>query len=319
MTRELPDVPKLLARFGIEAKADGDELLARCPAHVDAKPSWSIHRTTGKHHCFACGFGGTAASLVIHALDVATLGWSHADAWRWLREQGLLVGAGELGLDVELFLRPQERPGSFVLPAGVRVDVPLSAWPTPAVRYLARREIAGWQVRRWGVGFAVDGRLGGRVVFPVRGQGGRLLSYSARTFVASQVRYLAPDASENPDRAALFGEAGWPAPAERRRVVVVEGAIKALAVERAVGGHVAGVLGATQASNARVVAKLATFSEVRILLDADKAGESAAELLYGALARHVRASVVRMPGAPVDDAEAREIREVLAWATVEPG
>lgn len=311
--REAPDVPRLLERFKIEARRDGDELLARCPAHVDSKPSWSIHATTGRHHCFACGFGGTAASLVIHMLDVGRLGWTNGDAWRWLREHGLLIGAGAPGLDVELYLRPQERSATFILPASVRVGVPLSGWPTPAVRYLARREIPGWQVRRWGIGFAIDGRLGGRIVFPVRSREGRLLSYSARTFVGSPVRYLTPDADENPDRAALFGEEAWPAPVERRRVVVVEGAIKALAVERAASGvHLAGVLGATQASNPRVVAKLATFPEVVILLDADRAGEAAAEQLYGALARHVRASVRRMPNAPVDDAPVGEVREVLA-------
>lgn len=305
------DVGKLLARLGIEARRDGDEFLARCPGHEDAKPSWSIHGTTGKHHCFACGFGGTATSLVIHVLDMAQLAWTRRDAWEWMRDQGLLVGDGELGLDVELYLQVA-KPTSFVLPAGVVVDAPLSAWPTPAARYVASRAIPGHQLRRWGVGYAVGGRLAGRVVFPVRDRRGRLLSYSARTFVGDPVRYLTPHESENPDHAALFGEQAWPAVGERRRVVVVEGAIKALAVERACSLHVAGVLGATQASNPSVIAKLATFPEVTILLDNDEAGSKAAHALTGALARHVRTSQVFLTGPAVDDAEPDVVRKAVA-------
>lgn len=310
MTRETVDVGKLLARLGIEARADGDEYLAKCPAHEDAKPSWSISRVTTKHHCFACGFGGTAASLVIHALDMARLGWTKRDAWEWMRDQGLLVGDGALGLDVELYLRV-DRPATFMLPAGVRVDVPLSAWPTPAARYIAARSIPGHQLRRWGVGFAVDGRLAGRVVFPVRDRLGRALTYTARTFVASPVRYLTPDEREHPDHAALYGEQHWPAPGSRRRVVVVEGAIKALAVERACGLHVAGVLGATQASNPSVIAKLASFPDVTILLDNDEAGSTAANALHGALRRHVRSTQVFLTGPAVDDAAEQVVRAAV--------
>jgi len=311
VTRETVDVGKLLARLGIEATVDGDEYLAKCPGHVDAKPSWSIHRTTTKHHCFACGFGGTAASLVIHALDMSSLAWTKRDAWEWMRDQGLLTGGGELGLDVELFLRV-ERPTHFALPAGVRLDVPLGGWPTSAARYIAARRIPGHQLRRWGVGFAVDGRLGGRVVFPVRDRAGRLLSYTARTFIGAGVRYLTPDEREHPDHAALYGEEQWPEPgAYRERVVVVEGAIKALAVERATGLYVAGVLGATQANNPSVIAKLATFREVTILLDADEAGEKAADALHGSLARHVRATQVKLHGPAVDDASEEVVRTAV--------
>jgi DNA primase len=309
--RDRVDVAKLLERLSIEAKADGDEYIARCPAHEDGRPSWSINRHTAAHHCFSCGFGGGAAALVIHALDTAVLGWTRADAWEWMRSQGVLEGDGSLGLSVELVLRAPDRPSAFVLPRSVLTG-PLGAWPSPASRYLAARGVPGWQVRRWGIGYAVDGRLGGRVVFPVRDRANRLLSYSARTFCDALVRYLTPDASENPDRSALFGEQGWPEPRERERVVVVEGALKALAVERANSSLcVAGVLGATQVSNPRVASKLATFRAVTILLDADDAGQKAADTLRAAIARYARVDV-RRPKTPVDDAPAQEVREVLA-------
>ena len=307
------DVAKLLGRLGIEAREDGNEFLAKCPAHEDHAPSWSINRHTTRHNCFACGFGGVASTLVIHVLDMASLAWTRADAWEWMRRAGVLEGAGDLGLSVELYLRRPAPKGRMVLPAGVRI-APVADWPTPARRYLAERLISGIQATRWGLGVAVDGRLEGRVVFPVRGRDGALRSYSARSFVGSEIRYLTPHSSEHPDLGALFGESRWPEPGARARVVVVEGAIKALAVERAIGigTPVAGLLGAMQSRNSRVVGKLATFAEVVILTDADMAGQVAGDALYGALARHTSARRVVMPGLAVDDAPPGEVSEVIA-------
>lgn len=310
MTLDGVDVGKLLVRLGIDAKADGNEFMAKCPSHEDSKPSWSIHRTTGKHHCFACGFGGTATTLVLHCLDTARLGWTKRDAWSWLKDQGLLVGDGELGLSVELFLQVAT-PHAFCLPGGVQCGG--ERWPTPAARYLAERRIDAAQVERWGIGYAVDGRLAGRVVFPVRDRRGLLLTYSARTFIGSPVRYLMPHETERPDLSGLFGEQAWPVVRDRRRVVVVEGAIKALAVVRAVpGAHVAGALGATQVNNARVISKLCTFPEVTILLDADEAGEKASHALAAALARYTKTTEVYLTGLAVDDATEHAVRAAVA-------
>lgn len=317
MASDRIDVARLLEKLRISARLDRDEFLALCPFHDDTKPSWSIHRITGNHHCFACGAGGTAASLVLQVLDVERLGWSRGDAWDWIRKQGCVIGEAEVALDVELFLRMPERRRAFVLPASVRCDEPLTDWPTPARRYLASRNIEARQVRRWGIGYAIDGRLAGRIVFPVRRADGSPASYSARSFVGSPVRYLTPDESEHPDKGSLFGEQHWPT-SNRRRVVVVEGAIKALAVERAVGGDVAGVLGATQAQNPHVVAKLSTFQEVVVLRDPDLAGEKAAVALYAALARHTRVRVLQVPGVAVDDALPGEIRMTI-WQGALPG
>jgi len=307
---EQVDVRKLLERFKIEARLDGDELHALCPSHQDTKPSWSINVRTGKHFCFACGFGGTAASLVIHALDVGNLGWNGRDACEWIKSQGLTKGGGEQGFEVELYLQPG-KGARFVLPRAVQLvtDVPFAEWPSGARRYLESRSVDAWQAEEWNLGFSIVGRLAGRVVFPVRDRRGRPQSYSARSFVGSAVRYLTPDASENPSKTSLFGEEKWEA---GRRVVVVEGALKALAVKRARPDlNVAGVLGATQARNATVIGKLAAFPEVTIMLDNDEAGQRAAGELFAGLCRHTKASNV-LPAVPVDDAAVEDLRGALA-------
>lgn len=286
-------VERLLERFGIEVvERAGQELWARCPAHRDTKPSWSINVRTAQHHCFSCDWGGGAPALVIRGLGVDDLAWDSKDAWEWLETHGFLVEV-DPALSVELVLSGG-RPHRFVLPREVRV-VPPAQWPSAARAYMQARGVTPEQVVRWGLGFAVDGRLAGRVVFPLRDSAGALRSYTARTFLDDPKRYLTPTRAEGPDSSALFGEEHWPGLSGRQQVVVVEGALDALAVERAIGGAVAGMLGATRASAMLVAGKLATFDEVVVATDPDPAGDAAWEALYPALVRHCLVRRVRLP------------------------
>ena len=58
MSNQQVDVQRLLERLKLDTKRDGSELVAKCPAHEDRKPSWSINANSGQHHCFSCGWGG---------------------------------------------------------------------------------------------------------------------------------------------------------------------------------------------------------------------------------------------------------------------
>ena len=286
-------VGRLLERLAIVIdRLDGSEAWALCPSHQDTKPSWSVNLRTGQHHCFSCGWGGGAADLVIRGLGVEDLAWSTKDAWEWLEQHGFLQEV-DPSLSVELVLA-SGRPHPFVLPREVRFAPPRE-WPTAARAYMQGRGIPPGQAVRWGLGFAVDGRLAGRIVFPLRDGAGQPRSYTARTFLGHSVPYLTPARSERPDQSALFGEQVWPLPANRDRVVVVEGAVDALAVERAVGGWVAGMLGATRASALLVAAKLATFRRVVVLTDPDPAGDAAWSVLQTSLVRHCQVERVRLP------------------------
>jgi len=312
------DIPALLRRLGIEARLNHGEHHALCPAHEDKRPSWSINARSGHHYCFSCGWGGGVADLVLRALQMDRVGMERSDAWDWMRREGLVQGSAGAALAVSLRLAPTHKR-RFEMPAGVVSGVPLYTWPAEARAYLEKRRIEGWQVSRWGIGYAVEGRLAGRVVFPVRSASGALLSYSARTYGSHPVRYLTPDSEDGADQGAIFGEQGWPGGGERDAVVVVEGAIKALAVERAVGCHVAGLLGARRTSNPTIVGKLATFRRVVLLLDADPAGDKGAEELVAGLVRYASVLRARMPGVPVDDASDEEIQEALPWLRALPG
>lgn len=304
------DVPKLLRELDIEYRVERNELHALCPAHKDTKPSWSIHAVTGVHHCFSCGFGGGTIRLVQEVLGKDLGGWSARDCVEWLRARGL-VQEVSIGFDVELVLRRGPPPKEPIkVPRGVEVG-PLASWPTPAIRYLEARRITGLQVRRWGIGYAVDGRLSGRIVFLVRDREHRLLSYSARAWSTANVRYLTPSREENPDEAAVFGEEHWPERGARRRLVVVEGAVKALVVDRVVQAPVAGLLGALRGTNRRILSKVATFAEVDIATDEDAAGEEAASVIETSIGRHVRVRRVRLGGVKIDDAPDELVRSAF--------
>lgn len=86
------DFELVLRELGIDYYLSGDEAIAKCPAHDDRHPSWSMNVGTGVHHCFSCGFSGSIASLAAHVLNLtypeavlwcnARVGWAFAHQWR---------------------------------------------------------------------------------------------------------------------------------------------------------------------------------------------------------------------------------------------
>ena len=274
----LVDVGSLLESLGIEGKREHDEWRARCPnrAHIDRKPSWQIVDDVasdrhGLHNCFPCGFGGDAVSLTMAVLDVGYLA-----ATCWVDEHLLQV---DLKTTVRVEVADPYR--TFVFPAGTEPGAPLERWPVPFRRYVEGRGITPWQAAHWGLTYALEGRLAGRVVVPTRNGRGRLLSYTARAVGRAERRYLTPKREEGADLAAVFGEEHWPTGA--RSVVVCEGAFDALAVERAVPELAVAALGTGGVANAStpgVLAKLRRFDgRVVVVTDADDAGDEAFAML----------------------------------------
>jgi DNA primase len=287
------NVEALLRRLGIEAKRQGREWVAMCPNafHADRKPSWKIRdepgsRKHGWHHCWPCGFGGSPVDLVIELVDVED--WRAAQAWL----EGELVETDKpLAALLEVKVAGPRR--RFVLPAGVDV-VPLSKWVSQAREYAVSRGLTEAQVDRWRVGYAAEGRLSGRIVFVKRSGLGVDAGYSARTFVDSRTRYLEAMPWEHPLPDVVFGEEHWPPLAERRTILVAEGAINALAIERAAPGYPIAALSGSQLYAAHAW-KLATFPEVVLLSDPDAAGDKLAKATADALARHTAILRVTLP------------------------
>lgn len=322
MSRAEVDVPRLLDRLGVSARRRGRALWAPCPlpSHAEKEPSWSIVDAAGdeKHggwHCFGCKAGGGPRDLV-----AAVLGVGEQEAAEWLKSGEVLRDRELPSAVVVRVLRP---PRLFELPPGVVLGRPLPDWPTPARDYLTRRGVTAEQVARWGVGYAVEGRLTMRVVIPVRDAAGRLCSYVARAFVAriggrEAKRYLEPAEEEGADHAAVLGEHLWPR--ARDLAVISEGWFDGAAGERAAA--LLGVLAAPAVLHGSpgpgcagwdaVAGKLATFRRLAVLVDPNAAGEALLAAVDGAIGRYAEVRAVRTHGTDAAGLAEREGDAALA-------
>jgi len=261
------DVKGMLEALGIEGRRQGASLWACCPFawHEDEKPSWSIRLdSNGANWCFGCSSGGDALDLVANKLDITRGG-----AWAWLLERGLVEEQSTVG-GVDLQIVGGER-GQFVLPP-FDAHAMLTLWPAPPRRYLLSRRIGCNAVARWKMKLIVHGRLGGRILVPIFDEAGKPASYSARTFVGDDLRYMTPHRDEHPNLDAVFGSHFWPrVHADRISVVVCEGVLDAISCDLAGAKCVAAFNGS--APTASQLAAIATFKRAIVVSDCDVAGD----------------------------------------------
>ena len=306
---------RILSRLGIAVIEEvRGELWALCPSpkHGDRNPSWSMNSRTGRHSCLSCGFGGTLPRLAAELLGFEGEwdGGAQSVA-EWL--------AGEAAAEPKRELPPrfdvESRVGAsvpFRLPEGVIVEPPRE-WPDPPRRYVVEeRGIPERQAERWGLGYAAGGRLRGRIAIVVRDGSGRAASYMARSFSGAAKKYLYPAKEERADHDVMFGEEHWPAQrADRRTILVAEGALKAMALERVSGLPVA-ALGGSRLRPLHSM-KLATFGRVVYVRDGGEAGEEAWEDVRANLSRHSELSSVELPeGEDADSLAKRDEGELRA-------
>jgi len=310
-------IPRLLEELSIPSFNRTGLYVAPCPIHQKewfisnnhppSKGSWFIRDMRGNpknglHHCFGCGFGGTAVDLVMGTLDI---GFPSAIEFIKDRAYGRPVTSLSIKVSYGSLIKR-----SFKFPPEVSFE-PLSEWPTAPKKYLLDRGVTEVQVDRWMLGYASRGRLAGRIVLPVIDASGSPRSYAARTYIDSDVRYLAPRPEEAPDYDSVFGENTWPSVLDRRLLIVSEGAFDALAVERANPFFSVGALDGSNVSPQQVL-KLASFPTVAILTDDDLAGNRAAEKLEGALVRHVNYIRLKLPkGEDANSTPVEELRRSL--------
>lgn len=291
--RTRPEI--VLEALGLEvtARRHGRAWLP-CPFHAaepTRDPRFFVRlegKRAGQCWCFSCKNGGSLYTLVEHIrgcdrkaalafIEQALKGFRAPPTWvRFVERKPDLV-----------------RPGLY-FPKGV-VFAPLAAWTPSARRYFeGERGLSAAEVERYGLGYAADGYLAGRVVFPCRDRRDRIVSYSARTFVDEIPRYKTPHEEHNADRSAIFGEHLWPPVGARRAIVVTEGAVDAVSAAK-VAGVLAGSIGGSAEIDPGQLEKLASFAVVGIMTDNDPAGNAAADVLRRALARHVETVRIELP------------------------
>jgi hypothetical protein len=312
-------VDAVLKKLGVETRRRAGRLWAeRCP-HPDHGRQNPAHdwqnffvrpdgrRGAGSFYCYSCKQGGRLFELVMALAKLDAEG-----AVAWLRDVDDAPAAAPV---VAIRYRALGARDRFSLPDGVEFS-PLGEWNSVPRAYAESRGIDAGQVARWGIGVAFEGRLAGRIVFPIRDSSRRLANYAARTFVDDETRYLAASEVEEPDLSAMLGEEFWPATVGASTVVVFEGAVSGMALERAALAAGAGVLFAgLQGSrvDARRVAKLARFGRVIAATDPDDPGDCVAEEIRVPLSRRgIPVDRFPYPERGVDAADSRTSPEVLA-------
>jgi hypothetical protein len=229
---------------------------------------------------------------------------SYSDARAWI-EREAPAEQKEVG---KVVVRIKSAPLSFRLPEEARFG-PVDDWPGPARSYLRTRGIEDWQVERWGIGYAVVGRLKGRILLVSRDVAGRPLRYTARSFIDDPKRYLEPLPDEKANPNAMFGEEHWPllnGDEDRSLLFVVEGAINALALEAELpGAHVCATAGSSMRGLYGL--KIGTWAEICLVTDPDDAGDRLAGEIGAMVARHSKVDRIRLEKG-FDPAKLRELR-----------
>lgn len=318
------DVPRLLVALGItDFRDQGGEVWAPCPypGHDEKTPSWSMtidpHDSlrNGFNHCFGCGSEGGPVHLVAERIGLS----GYAAAIHWIRDKGLDMEVS-LPMRAEVTMTGYSKE-AFRYPPGI-AEKPLQRWNSVARGYLAKRGITDEQAARWRLAIGEFGRARQRIVFPVYNRDGELLNWTARAYAGQdrgldpEPRYRHPNHSEGADNGAIFGEQHWDIRPARDTLVVTEGAINALACERA-GAQYVGALSGSQFDPGQLM-KLAQFQRILLAVDMDVAGSKIAHALTTSLARWKKVQRVQFPGRddPADIAarDLDELSELLQWS-----
>lgn len=309
----LADPVSVAETLGLAGRREGQGVKVRCPWHNDSDPSCSLSRGADgglRVRCFSCGEGGDVLSLIarVYGLDTRT------DFHRVLAQAQALAGL--------VSSSPPSPPPEPPLPAAgfgavlqVLVDLaPVSA-DAGAVEYLRARGLAvppSWAclpadtTARDALRRAVEGACGvgtwaraglaawsdHRLIIPWRGPDGACYAWQRRLLRparAGEEKYIASKG------APLAHPWGVEEPDPGGELVFVEGAFDALswAALAASRGRTCRVLGLPGVRGWRSSwAALAAGRRAVVALDADRAGEEAAERLvrdlYAAGAVEVR-------------------------------
>ncbi|HEX8194492.1 MAG TPA: DNA primase [Allosphingosinicella sp.] len=248
----------------VKLQKAGREYKAPCPFHKEKTPSFYVNDEKAFYHCFGCGV--------------------HGDAIRWLTDQrGLpfMDAVKELadaaGIEVPA-ADPRAQAKADLASGLYDVMVAAQRWfeeqlagieGGEARAYLERRGISDATRRKFGFGFAPDGRgklkaalrdfgndklvesglliqpddgerepydrFRGRLTYPIRDRRGRVIAFSARILGAGEPKYLnSPDTPLFDKGRSLFNiDKAAPASRQADRVIIVEGQMDVIALDQA--------------------------------------------------------------------------------------
>ncbi|MFL6749393.1 MAG: DNA primase, partial [Sphingomicrobium sp.] len=242
----------------------GREYKACCPFHQEKTPSFTINDEKGFYHCFGCGAHGDAIRFLTDHRGLPFM-----DA---VKELAGKAGMDVPAPDPRDRERNERAAGLHDVMAAAQkwfADQLNGVDGGEARAYLAGREIEAKMIDRFGIGFAPDARgklkaalkeLGeeklvdtgmlirpdegdkasydrfrGRIMFPVRDARGRVIAFGGRILGPGEPKYLnSPDTPLFDKGRTLYNiDRAGPASRQANRLIVVEGYMDVIALDRA--------------------------------------------------------------------------------------
>lgn len=288
----------------VKLQKAGREFRACCPFHNEKSPSFYVNDEKGFYHCFGCGAHGDAIRWMTDQRGLAFM-----DAVKELAQ-----GAGmEVPAPDPRAREKAERDDGLhaVMAAAAKwFEEQLGGIEGAAARaYLTRRGIPEATAKAFGIGYAPDARgklkaalaqfgnpklieaglliaveekepydrFRGRVMIPIRDQRGRVIAFGGRILDSGEPKYLnSPDTPLFDKGRTLFNlDRAGAAARKAGRVIVVEGYMDVIALDRAGIGEAVAPLGT--ALTEHQLERLWRMTELPILcFDGDAAGQKAA-------------------------------------------
>ena len=282
----------------------GREWKACCPFHNEKTPSFTINDEKGFYHCFGCGAHGDAIRFLTDARGLPFM-----DA---VKELASKAGLDVPAPDPQARERAERTSTLTDVMAACQkwfAEQLGGIEGAEAREYLAKRGIGPATVARFGIGLAPEGRnklkaalssLGedklvetgmlikpdegetydrfrGRLMIPIRDARGRVIAFGGRILGAGEPKYLnSPDTPLFDKGRTLYNlDLASPAARSTRRLIVVEGYMDVIALDRA-GISEAVAPNGTAVTEAQLERMWRLDPNPILCFDGDSAGQKAA-------------------------------------------
>ncbi len=242
----------------------GREWKACCPFHNEKTPSFTVNDEKGFYHCFGCGAHGDAIRFLTDARGLPFM-----DA---VKELAAKAGMDVPAPDPQAKERAERAASLTDVMAACQnwfAEQLQGIGGASAREYLKNRGIGTDTIARFGIGLAPDGRnalkrglgsLGeaklvetgmliqpeeggkesydrfrGRLMIPIRDQRGRVIAFGGRILGEGEPKYLnSPDTPLFDKGRTLYNiDRAGPASRQAKRLIVVEGYMDVIALDRA--------------------------------------------------------------------------------------
>ncbi len=289
----------------VKLQRAGREWKACCPFHKEKTPSFYVNDEKSFWHCFGCGVHGDAIRWLTDARGLPFM-----DAVKELAES---AGMEVPPADPRAQEKAERATGLYEVMEAAQswFEEQLGGIEGGEARtYLEKRGISEVTRRRFGFGYAPDGRgklrgalkdfgneklveagllvvpdgerepydrFRGRLMFPIRDRRGRVIAFSARILGVGEPKYLnSPDTPLFDKGRTLFNiDKAAAASREAGRVIVVEGQMDVIALDQAGLGEALAPLG-TAVTEAQLGLLWRLSPTPIFCFDGDSAGQKAA-------------------------------------------